>query len=146
MKIPMFPCKYHQNGGFSMAMLVLGRVVIKVPRQKWTNKRVIIVVLVDLRAIAVLGDDVSPWRGELVGSPLTYLKSIIPQLSLWKFLRSTLKDPKAHSYVVSFISFCFFWSRFRLLRICLQQKRPRLELSRSFIRSLKFHIFDLLSR
>ena len=25
MKIPMFPCKYHQNGGFSMAMLVLGR-------------------------------------------------------------------------------------------------------------------------
>ena len=26
MKIPMFPCKYHQNGGFSMAMLVLGRV------------------------------------------------------------------------------------------------------------------------
>ena len=22
MKIPMFPCKYHQNGGFSMAMLV----------------------------------------------------------------------------------------------------------------------------
>ena len=22
----MFPCKYHQNGGFSMAMLVLGRV------------------------------------------------------------------------------------------------------------------------
>ena len=28
MKIPMFPCKYHQNGGFSMAMLVLGRVTI----------------------------------------------------------------------------------------------------------------------
>ena len=27
MKIPMFPCKYHQNGGFSMAMLVLGRVI-----------------------------------------------------------------------------------------------------------------------
>ncbi len=27
MKTPMFPCKYHQNGGFSMAMLVLGRVV-----------------------------------------------------------------------------------------------------------------------
>ena len=26
MKIPMFPCKYHQTGGFSMAMLVLGRV------------------------------------------------------------------------------------------------------------------------
>ena len=26
MKIPMFPCKYHQNGGFSRAMLVLGRV------------------------------------------------------------------------------------------------------------------------
>ena len=26
MKIPMFPCKYHQKGGFSMAMLVLGRV------------------------------------------------------------------------------------------------------------------------
>ena len=26
MKIPMFPCKYYQNGGFSMAMLVLGRV------------------------------------------------------------------------------------------------------------------------
>ena len=22
---PMFPCKYHQNGGFSMAMLVSGR-------------------------------------------------------------------------------------------------------------------------
>ena len=28
MKIPMFPCKYHQNGGFSMAMLVLGKVYI----------------------------------------------------------------------------------------------------------------------
>ena len=28
MKITMFPCKYHQNGGFSMAMLVLGRVYI----------------------------------------------------------------------------------------------------------------------
>ena len=28
MKIPIFPCKYHQNGGFSMAMLVLGRVVV----------------------------------------------------------------------------------------------------------------------
>ena len=27
MKIPMFPCKFHQNGGFSMAMLVLGRVI-----------------------------------------------------------------------------------------------------------------------
>ena len=26
MKIPMFPGKYHQKGGFSMAMLVLGRV------------------------------------------------------------------------------------------------------------------------
>ena len=26
MKIPMFPCKCHQKGGFSMAMLVLGRV------------------------------------------------------------------------------------------------------------------------
>ena len=26
MKTPMFPCKYHQTGGFSMAMLVLGRV------------------------------------------------------------------------------------------------------------------------
>ena len=25
MKTPMFPCKYHQKGGFSMAMLVLGR-------------------------------------------------------------------------------------------------------------------------
>ena len=23
---PIFPCKYHQNGGFSWAMLVLGRV------------------------------------------------------------------------------------------------------------------------
>ena len=23
---PIFPCKYHQNGGFSMAMLVSGRV------------------------------------------------------------------------------------------------------------------------
>ena len=23
---PLFPCKYHQKGGFSMAMLVLGRV------------------------------------------------------------------------------------------------------------------------
>ena len=28
MKIPMFPCKYHQNGGFSRAMLVLGRVLL----------------------------------------------------------------------------------------------------------------------
>ena len=27
----MFPCKYHQNGGFSMAMLVLGRVYMKQP-------------------------------------------------------------------------------------------------------------------
>ena len=27
MKIPMVPCKYHQKGGFSMAMLVLGRVM-----------------------------------------------------------------------------------------------------------------------
>ena len=27
--ITMFPCKYHQNGGFSMAMLVLGRVNIR---------------------------------------------------------------------------------------------------------------------
>ena len=26
MKAPMFPCKYHQKGGFSMAMLVLRRV------------------------------------------------------------------------------------------------------------------------
>ena len=26
MKIPMFPGKFHQNGGFSMAMFVLGRV------------------------------------------------------------------------------------------------------------------------
>ena len=26
-KIPMFPGKYHQNGGFSMAMLVSGRVM-----------------------------------------------------------------------------------------------------------------------
>ena len=26
MKIPTFPCKYHQNGGFSMAMLVYRRV------------------------------------------------------------------------------------------------------------------------
>ena len=26
MKIPIFPGKYHQNGGFSMAMLVSGRV------------------------------------------------------------------------------------------------------------------------
>ena len=24
---PIFPCKYHQNGGFSMAMLVSGRVI-----------------------------------------------------------------------------------------------------------------------
>ncbi len=23
---PIFPCKYHQNGGFSMAILVSGRV------------------------------------------------------------------------------------------------------------------------
>ena len=29
MKIPMFPCKFHQHGGFSMAMLVLGRVRIR---------------------------------------------------------------------------------------------------------------------
>ncbi len=27
-KFPWFPSKYHQNGGFSMAMLVLGRVVV----------------------------------------------------------------------------------------------------------------------
>ena len=26
MKTPLFPCKYHQKGGFSTAMLVLGRV------------------------------------------------------------------------------------------------------------------------
>ena len=31
MKIPMFPCKYRQNGGFSMAMLVLGRVTLQLP-------------------------------------------------------------------------------------------------------------------
>jgi len=30
MKIPIFPEKYHQNGGFSMAMLVSGRVLILV--------------------------------------------------------------------------------------------------------------------
>ena len=29
MKIPILPCKYHQNGGFSMAMLVSGRVVLQ---------------------------------------------------------------------------------------------------------------------
>ena len=29
MKTPLFPCKYHQKGGFSMAMLVLGRVMPK---------------------------------------------------------------------------------------------------------------------
>ena len=28
MKIPIFPGKYYQNGGFSMAMLVSGRVLI----------------------------------------------------------------------------------------------------------------------
>ena len=28
MKIPIFPGKYHQNGGFSMAMLVSGRVLV----------------------------------------------------------------------------------------------------------------------
>ncbi len=28
MKIPIIPGKYHQNGGFSMAMLVSGRVVV----------------------------------------------------------------------------------------------------------------------
>ena len=28
MKIPIFPGKYHQNGGFSMAMLVYRRVAI----------------------------------------------------------------------------------------------------------------------
>ena len=28
MKIPMFPCKYHQNGGFSMAMLVFQGVFV----------------------------------------------------------------------------------------------------------------------
>ena len=27
-EIPMFPSKYHQKGGFSMAMLVSGRVVL----------------------------------------------------------------------------------------------------------------------
>ena len=30
MKIPIFPGKYHQNGGFSMAMLVYRRVKLKV--------------------------------------------------------------------------------------------------------------------
>ena len=30
MKIAMFPCKYHQNGGFSMAMLVSGRVLNRI--------------------------------------------------------------------------------------------------------------------
>ena len=29
MKIPIFPGKYYQNGGFSMAMLVSGRVALK---------------------------------------------------------------------------------------------------------------------
>ena len=29
MKIPMFPCKYRQKGGFSMAMLVSGRVHVE---------------------------------------------------------------------------------------------------------------------
>ena len=29
MKIPIFPGKYHQNGGFSMAMLVSGRAIRK---------------------------------------------------------------------------------------------------------------------
>ena len=28
---PIFPCKYHQNGGFSMAMLVSGRVTLTQP-------------------------------------------------------------------------------------------------------------------
>ncbi len=28
MKTPVFPCKYHQKGGFSMAMLVLGGVFV----------------------------------------------------------------------------------------------------------------------
>ncbi len=28
MKIPIFPGKYHQNGGFSMAMLVYWRVTV----------------------------------------------------------------------------------------------------------------------
>ena len=32
MKIPLFPGKYHQNGGFSWAMLVAGRVT---PRISW---------------------------------------------------------------------------------------------------------------
>ncbi len=31
MKIPIFPGKYHQNGGFSMAMLVYRRVVARFP-------------------------------------------------------------------------------------------------------------------
>ncbi len=35
MKTPLFPGKYHQKGGFSMAMLVLGRVA-----QKATEKMV----------------------------------------------------------------------------------------------------------
>ncbi len=33
---PIFPCKYHQNGGFSMAMLVSGRVVVRFrPLRPW---------------------------------------------------------------------------------------------------------------
>jgi len=32
MKIPIFPGKYHQNGGFSMAMFVSGRVYIMMLR------------------------------------------------------------------------------------------------------------------
>ena len=40
MKIPIFPGKYHQNGGFSMAMLVSGRVMGKEMEDLWTFQNV----------------------------------------------------------------------------------------------------------
>ena len=58
MKIPMFPCKYHQNGGFSMAMLVYRRVI----KQRTSSFQVI-------QAVTSLSPNVGghqqPWKGLL---------------------------------------------------------------------------------
>ncbi len=40
MKIPMFPGKYHQNGGFSMAMLVSEREESLLTNQYFMESRV----------------------------------------------------------------------------------------------------------
>ena len=38
MKIPIFPGKYHQNGGFSISMLVYGSVILVVTVTRWRSK------------------------------------------------------------------------------------------------------------